>query len=290
MKKLIITLIFSILSVFIYAQTYTPDGKNWNHTGLNKFTKPVTIETKNLTGVKIDGYDATKAKVDNAAPAGNTLILKADSNYQKPGSYTTRYDFKNEPVRTPFQKALKGFGSTLKLFPLYDYAFPNNNAMIDNRIYFVLCYTSDTVKITGFKYSLTTQGSFTADNYNGIGLYSVSGGSGGTATLVSSTTNDVNGDLWKATASTLVTKDLPSPVTIAPGYYYIACVYNSSAQTTAPSIQGTLIPIVYNLGQGWPNNSGTGLSSFVAGNTLPTPFALSGFNNINVALPLIIAY
>ena len=48
MKK-IIFLILLALPLCLLSQTYAPDGRNWNHTGLNKFTKPVTIETKNLT-------------------------------------------------------------------------------------------------------------------------------------------------------------------------------------------------------------------------------------------------
>lgn len=87
--------------------------------------------------------------------------------------------------------------------------------------------------ITGVKWAQATQGDYTANNYNGWGLYSISGG---TITLVASTTDD--GNIWKATANTVQTKAFSSAYVAAEGVYFLAALYCRSAQVTAPAISG----------------------------------------------------
>lgn len=108
-----------------------------------------------------------------------------------------------------------------------------NQTLADGTAYWVAVYLPVGGTITGVKYVQRTQGGYTADNYNGIALYSVSGT---TYTKVASTTDD--GNLWKATGYSLVTKAFSSAYTAAAGLYMVAFVYNSSAQTTAPNIYG----------------------------------------------------
>ena len=72
--------------------------------------------------------------------------------------------------------------------------------------------------------------SYTANNYNGVGLYSVSGS---TLTLVASSTND--GNTWQQ-GTNWQSKAFSSTYSAAAGIYYIAFIYSVSAATTAPSI------------------------------------------------------
>jgi hypothetical protein len=107
----------------------------------------------------------------------------------------------------------------------------NSLAMTDGQIYLSAVYLPFSATITGSKWFQIVAGVYTADNYNGIGLYTYSGG---TLTLVASSTND--GNIWKSTGAQ--SKAFSSPYSASAGVYYLGYLYNSSAQTTAPSITG----------------------------------------------------
>lgn len=87
--------------------------------------------------------------------------------------------------------------------------------------------------LTGLKFYLTVQGSFTGDNNNQVGLYSFDGT---TLTLAASCTDDAN--IFKGTAQAYTTKAFTSTYLAMPGIYYGSFLYNNSAQTTAPAIGG----------------------------------------------------
>ena len=95
-------------------------------------------------------------------------------------------------------------------------------------------FIQKTTTITGVKWYQVTNGSYTANNYNGVGLYSQSGGN---LTLVASSTND--GTIWQ-TSSGWRSKAFSSTYTASRGVYYLAALYSTSAQTTAPGIGGTV--------------------------------------------------
>lgn len=103
------------------------------------------------------------------------------------------------------------------------------NTMIDNRVYYMGVYLRKGQTITGVKWEQVTQGSYTADGYNGVGLYTYSGG---TLTLVASSTDD--GNIWKATSATIASKAFSTPYVATAGLYFVAHLYCSSVQTTAP--------------------------------------------------------
>ena len=104
----------------------------------------------------------------------------------------------------------------------------------DGFAYYYAIYIRNTTTITGVKFFLATQGAFTGDNYNGVGLFSYSGG---TLTLVASSTDD-GGALWKQTGGAVQLKAFSSTYSAAPGIYYVSFVYNQSSATTAPSLSG----------------------------------------------------
>jgi hypothetical protein len=85
--------------------------------------------------------------------------------------------------------------------------------------------------ITGVRWFQAVQGNYTADDYNGVGLYSYSGG---TLTLEASSTDD--GDIWKGANDTWQNKDFSSPYVASAGIYYVGLLLNRSAHVTLPGI------------------------------------------------------
>lgn len=106
------------------------------------------------------------------------------------------------------------------------------SSVLDSRHYLTAVYLSEATTLTGVGFIMATQGDYTADNNNRVGLYTYSGG---TLTLVASSAN--NGNLWKAAANSIVKEAFSTPYVAQPGVYFIGLLYNSSAQTTAPQIR-----------------------------------------------------
>ena len=226
MKKLIFLLIGLLSISFVVAQ--------------NNFKYPITVQSKSITGAKIDGYDATKSKVDGAVPGANSFILKSDTNYQKPGGYTSRYDFKYEPTNAELWKMWKKSGADISpLMPTYPIVNVGATALVDGRLYLYRFYTPDSTTVHGFRIIMSASFAGTGDNYNGICLYRYSNDS---IYLLGQTTNSTS--FWTNTANTSVDKPLASNVTIPPGFYAVAPIYNNSAQTTAPTIEAPYISAI----------------------------------------------
>ena len=151
------------------------------------------------------------------------------------------------------------------------------SALADGSVRFIATYVPITATITGAKFFQVVQGDYTADNYNGIGLYSYSGG---TMTLVASSTND--GNIWKGTASTWQTKAFSATYSATSGLYFVGLLYNNSAQTTAPTI-GSSASSTANVGANDFTNSAKLVSLVNAQASLPTPQLMSGttLSNLN---------
>lgn len=98
---------------------------------------------------------------------------------------------------------------------------------------FVPVYLQSQQTVTGVMFEQDTQGVYTADNYNGFGVYSISGG---TLTRVLASAND--GNVFKNASNSFVKKAFSSTALLNPGVYYIGILYSSSAQTTQPTISG----------------------------------------------------
>jgi hypothetical protein len=107
----------------------------------------------------------------------------------------------------------------------------NNAAGTTGQINWLAVWIPKTVTLTGVKWYQITAGVYTANNYNGVALYSHSSG---TLTQVASSTND--GNIWKATSSTFASKAFSSTYSAAPGLYYIASIWCYSAYTTLPTV------------------------------------------------------
>lgn len=175
--------------------------------------------------------------------------------------------FQTLEQRTDNIGGLRAMGSTLIGLAVGATTMPTTDATLSDGIFFIqaIDIKKDTT-ITGITFDQVTQGVYTADNNNRLGIFSESSG---TITLVASCAND--GDLWKNAAG-FVNKALSSPYSASAGNYYIGLLYNSSAQTTAPTIgKNTIITSPAAL---FTNNNG--LCKYISAQTdLPASIALS---------------
>ena len=110
---------------------------------------------------------------------------------------------------------------------------------------YIAVYIHTTTTITGVKFQQFTQGVYTANNYNGVGLYSTSAG---TLNLVASSSND--GNLWTGASNSFQSKSFTSTYSAAPGIYYICALWSTSSPTTSPAISfaGSAASTTANLG------------------------------------------
>lgn len=200
----------------------------------NNFRYPISVQSKQISGSTIDTLRTVANKVlyDNI-DLKTVVVSKADSNYQKPGSYVTTFDFKNQAVsKSNTLRVLQAAGSNIKVLPVLEGVYASTGSLADGSAYgTMLTYISDSVYMTGFVYILRTAGDFTADQTNGIALYKVNGAN---YDFVVQTPADATGALWKGTVDIPLQKALSAPMWITPGLYYTICLYNSSAQVTAP--------------------------------------------------------
>lgn len=175
------------------------------------FTSPV------FTGTPIA---PTAANGTNTNQVATTAFVLANT-----GSNSTAVPSSN------FAEGIRALGGTTKA-----YTFGINNpgvtsyTMVDGTVYFTKLYLDSAMTIRSITVTETIQGDYTADGYNGIGLYSYNNG---TLTLVASSTN--NGNLWK-TSYYPVVYNLSSPYSATKGMYAVGLLYNSSAQVTAPAL------------------------------------------------------
>lgn len=130
--------------------------------------------------------------------------------------------------------AIRDFGS-----PLIGVSIPlianASKSMSDGRAYYQLVRAVVTDTVNHINFVQAVQGDYTADNNNYAAIYTESGG---TLTQVAISAN--NGNLWKAAANAIVTVDLTTGYVVTAGQeYVVAWCYNSSAQTTGPSLAGS---------------------------------------------------
>lgn len=129
--------------------------------------------------------------------------------------------------------AYQALGSNIKAAPVYGIQMLISSAtLFTGRAYWSAVFVKKPITITGVAWYQNVQGSYTGNNYNGVGLYSYSAG---TLTLIDTSTRDAN--IWTAASSTWSTKALAGGQrTLAPGIYYVAAFYNNSSVTTNPQI------------------------------------------------------
>jgi hypothetical protein len=196
-----------------------------------------------------------------AVGTSTTQVATTEFVQQDPDYYLqTCLDIGITAIAMPMGSAL--FGST------------SGVTLIDGAMYKQYYKVLKFSTLTGFQFVQQTQGIYVADNYNGIKIYSVSGSS--LAEVSGGATVD-DGNLWKGTAGTTVTKNLPTPISLNPGIYCVAFLWNTSdSSPTAPKLHN--FNNVSNL------NGTLRLCSYESGKTsMPTSTtAGSGSTNSNV--------
>jgi hypothetical protein len=181
-------------------------------------------------------------------------------------------------------QSYQDLGSTFKSYPLTMpqgiTSITTNSTLTDGSARFVIIYIPLGATITGVKWYQTTAGDYTADNYNGLGLYTYSSGN---LTLVASSTTD--GDIWKGVNNTWRTKAFSSTYVATAGTYVIGALYNSSAQTTAPAIGSATTSSNNAVMTNDFTNSAKISSSLGTQNSLPASTSMSSLtvNNTNLA-------
>lgn len=153
-----------------------------------------------------------------------------------------------------------------------------STALVDNTLRLVPVYLPKAATVTGIRVYVRTQGSYTGDNNNKVGLYSYSGG---TMTLVASSTN--SSSLWTSAANAFQTIAFSSTYSASAGLYFVGLLYNNSAQTTAPTLAGgtafnNVAMVTY---QG--TNSIKYFGTLGSSNDLPSSQAMSGVTGVTAS-------
>lgn len=160
-----------------------------------------------------------------------TIALKDSVGFSL-GNYMTRQNYINDPTNQEFVKNARELGSVYKYFPLRcDYTFNLHGTLSGTRAIFTYYYIPQKDTITGVKYSLYTAGDYNQKDFNGIALYSESGGN---LTQVAISAND--SVFLCITANTLGTIDFTSPAVVDPGSYYVVLLYNYNSYVAHPDI------------------------------------------------------
>lgn len=141
----------------------------------------------------------------------------------------------NDPTSMNDSKAFQMLGSPVKAQTVgVTYTQMSGRQNINSQeVDFMAVYIPSACTITGVKFWMGTQGSYTANNHNRAGLYSIDTSSG---TLTQVDTSADNGNLWKAAQGMITVTFAHTYSVTAPGTYYVAFIYSSSAQTTQPQL------------------------------------------------------
>lgn len=267
MKKIIIIFLVFIPAL-INAQTYITSGSVL--TGL-----PTSGTYFKSLGVTSNGTLYLK---DTLAVSGVYALINANTTGSAATLTTPRLingtSFNGSAdISTDIRlKAYQAMGSTIVAQNI-DGDISNGTSgatLTDGRIYFQAVYLPVATTLSGVKWYQVTAGSYTGDNENRIGLYSYSAG---TLTLVASSTNDAN--IWTATSGTIASKAFSSTYAAAAGLYFVAYIYNNSAQTTAPVVGIINSASSINTVTDFTNSAKT--SGLMSGQTaLPASQAMSG--------------
>lgn len=182
---------------------------------------------------------------------------------------------------------LQKYGSTVKTATVIAGMYTTSSATLSDNALLLYALEVQPIPITctTVRFFQFTAGSYTADQNNRIGLYKLVGT---TYTLVASIANDAN--LWVNSSNSVVTKTWTTPYTAAANeQLYVAFLYNNSAQTTAPLIQG-----VNSGNTEWFNKTMWGTTNLLVAqkgsqNDLPASFDSSTTSRLNT-IPVVLIF
>lgn len=179
-----------------------------------------------------------------------------------------------------YEETLKyqAMGSTI-VAQNYHASVMNTSAnLVDTRASFYAIWLPKAATLNGVKWYQNTQGNYTGDQNNRVGLYSYSAG---TLTLQTSCANDAN--LYKAASNTFTSKAFASTYPATAGLYYVCFLYNQSAEVTAPALGQRPVPHAATATIDFTNSAKS--AGWIAAQTdLPTPQSISGLTAENNAV------
>lgn len=202
--------------------------EHYNATNGRQLCKFVLVVNDTLQFVDGEGFRVIDTNGQVKQSVSTTGVLLVANNLSDVASAPT--SLQNLGYDDTITKAYAKLGSVLLAQTLGMSAGVINLATatpIDQQIIFMPVYLPKPATITGAKWYQSTAGVYTANNYNGVGLYSYSGG---TLTLVASSTDD--GNIWKS--SGYQSKAFSGTYAAVEGIYFIAIIYCRSAVSTAP--------------------------------------------------------
>lgn len=238
---------------------------------------------KVLNNISLDFATASKAlKLDSSKNIVPGTPSDTEQGYEAGVTSAIQTQFTNKCNSDLRINTALGSVVLAQTIPVYGIT-GNTGAFTDGRMYFIAVWLEKDATINGVKFYQATQGAFTADNNNKVGLYSYSAG---TMTLIASNTvTDAN--LWKAASNTWTSKAFTTPYAAVAGLYFVGFLYNSSAQTTAPVLGGTQID---SLAAQLDYTNSAKLSCYINTQTdLPGSQAHSGLT-INIMVPYFALY
>lgn len=144
-------------------------------------------------------------------------------------------------------------------------------ALGNQLIEFIPVWLAQGGNITGVKWWQFANGAYSANNYNGVGLYSYAGG---TLTLVASSVNDAN--VWSQGAGAMRNKDFSAVYNAAAGLYFVALLLCYSAVTTSPTTSCAALLGSATFNSGDFTNSALLFCDLAAQTALPGSQAMSG--------------
>jgi hypothetical protein len=177
--------------------------------------------------------------------------------------------FANFQVLTGYQALGSVFKSILMSNPsISNLTQPINLA--NNQLRLIAVYVPIAQTITGVKWFQTIQGNFTGSGYNGVGLYTYSGG---TVTLVASSADSEA--TWETfTANSWGNVAFSTPYSASAGLFYVAALYNGTG--TAPQLLGTVNSGNANVNIGDFSNSAKLSLTLNTQSSLPASLSMSG--------------
>jgi hypothetical protein len=246
-------------------------------TGLGTSGNPQTGATQTLA----TGTSGTDFNISSSSNTQTFNLPTASATNRGATSSADWTTMTNQILLTAYQS----LGSTQKGITL---TVPDNKiniitaSLADGSIRLVPVYIPIATTITGIRWYQGNAPTFTADNYNGVGLYTHSAG---TLNLVASSTNDAA--TWTQGAQAWQNKAFSTPYSAAAGTYYIAALYNASAETTAPQIgAGTSLPANGVTPMSFTN--GNKLVATLVGATLTTPITMTSTAATNLMYGLLL--